>query len=738
MPVERLLDSTSLLLRCVILGFTADGDHLVSYSFNDGRHELQVWAFRLHHPAVLLAAVPLFQNFSEGDLHASTDGAVGGASAGRGAVEGMTEHESEMLMGDFHGGGGHGHGHGHGEEMRISVCESANRDILIIHGEPSVAGVGVFGSSSEAPVARRCFITAVPLPATGGRGARRAPLGATHMSYLSTSATPFSPLVAGVIPAEEEVGSSDEEGEEEEEEDDDGGDRDGDRDSTGVNDAIDVPRDENKKNVEDDSEDDSEEENVNRRQRQRVANPRGDEGASGVPGDGSGGDDPERDENIDNNNNGDGGESAGAGAMKETKDAGRAREENNPLEAVQRIGREVRGRGRVRFHQSGGRRRVRRVNYLVVNSGDSLVGVRLTPSAAEADQPAQLQHGAAGPRLESLLSFSSGPTAPVRWLHSGGGESRFDNVAGSIPGGDGGGRASGREGGGERRRLSDDGEDDDDGERGGGSGGDGGGGGGGLRSRSSCPGGILRHSVVSIRAWTAMDTDAVLSRALAATLRLGYNIVDYELHVLGVAHGTGFTPTAPQPPLPPPLGHNNNHPSVIAVVVSVLQSRGVMMPHRQHQQQKQQEQQQRHGHHHLPHRRVVASVVECPLGRLPPPPPRLLYSVEVTQPPQQLAGGAARSHGDNRSQPHSRGGGGGGVVGRSVTPSATSRAVAWARARLAAFRRASHIPTNRMMRNAATLSNANVVASGESVSTIKHHTLPICILGYSHGRGGRG
>jgi hypothetical protein len=121
------------------------------------------------------------------------------------------------------------------------------------------------------------------------------------------------------------------------------------------------------------------------------------------------------------------------------------------------------------------------------------------------------------------------------------------------------------------------------------------------------------HDVVSLRAWTAMDTDGILSRALAATLKLGYCIVDYELHVLGVAYGSGST-----------------QPSVIAVVVSVLQARGVPGgggggggPPRQQQQRPQ-----------LPHWRVVASVVDCPMGRLPPPPPRLLYSVELSQPPR--------------------------------------------------------------------------------------------------------
>jgi hypothetical protein len=97
---------------------------------NDGRHELQVWAFRLHRPATLLAAVPLFQTSESEDPYASSGG--GGGNGGGG----MTERESEMLEGDMDAGG---------EQMRISVCESADRDVLLIHGEPTAGRQ--FGSS---------------------------------------------------------------------------------------------------------------------------------------------------------------------------------------------------------------------------------------------------------------------------------------------------------------------------------------------------------------------------------------------------------------------------------------------------------------------------------------------------------------------------------------------------------------------------------------------------------------
>lgn len=66
-------------------------------------------------------------------------------------------------------------------------------------------------------------------------------------------------------------------------------------------------------------------------------------------------------------------------------------------------------------------------------------------------------------------------------------------------------------------------------------------------------------------------------------------------------------------------------------------------------------------------------------------------------------------------------------------PSRPFPALVWSAHYAEALRRVSHIPTTRLMRNAATLSNANVVASGQSATTIKHPTLPICILGYVHG-----
>ena len=57
-PVERVIDDARKMLSCVLLGFTADGDHLVSYSAEGGENfsfELQIWKFQPGARARLLA-----------------------------------------------------------------------------------------------------------------------------------------------------------------------------------------------------------------------------------------------------------------------------------------------------------------------------------------------------------------------------------------------------------------------------------------------------------------------------------------------------------------------------------------------------------------------------------------------------------------------------------------------------------------------------------------------------------
>jgi len=585
-PVESLLDGTSSLLRCVVLGFTADGDHLLSYASSDGEHSLQVWGFRLGEPATLIATTPLFQ----------TAESPGSDRLGRG------DDGESALLGDV------------GFEdstssLRITACESPDASVLVIHGEPTAERE--FGSS-EAPMARRCFITAMPSPCARGRAAAAAAWGgrrrgdgdgdrdsdsdassrrtswataATHASYLSTSSAPFAPAVAGVIAAEEIIEEGDSDYEEEEEE---GGGESpqgtaftsrtgsyGNQSASLTSDAMDAT----------------------------------DAGGSGSGGSGASGD-----ENVDANRRGRGGfASPDPDAFKPP---------------VARYARRFGKRTGVSAAASpppavGRRTRRRRAWYVVVNAGDSLLGVRLVPRTVAADA-----------RREEFLSFSPGPIAPVRWT-----DANANAAAAAV----------------DRRR------------------------------------------VVDMRAWTALESDAVLSKALAATLRLGYSIVDYELHVLSVAHAADVDAA----------------PSVVAVVVSVLQARG---------ERRQMEQRAFAAAACAPSTpwRIVASVVECPLAAFPPPPPRLLYSVEVDQ---SGAGASARA----KSAHHG-----------SAGVAASARAIAIARARLTAFRRAAHVPTRRAMRCASVSSNANVANGGASVPVILHPTMPLCVLGYGRSARARG
>ena len=450
--IATLVDSSGKLLECVLLGFTADGEHLVSYAALDGarRYELQIWTFRPHTTCSLVASVPLFVD-------------AAGAIAGE-----------ERLGGDLLSDFSETH-------LRVTVCESADGSVLLVHGEP--AGGRRFGDT-EAPMARRCFLTAVPSPAFfSSKKSRprqtpaRPPLGATSLSYLSTSARPFDPRIVGCVP-DSELGD------------------------------------------------------------------------------------------------------AGPG------------------------------------------------QYAVLNAGDALIGVRIAlgEKSADADDPTR---SAAGPVLEALLSVVEGPTEAVRWANDG-----VDDTAGPQTDET------------ESTRL-----------------------------------------VASTRPWTAMEADAVLSRALAATLRVGFCLMDYEVHLLDVAHGAEGART-----------------SAVAAVVSVLRAR--------------RDERARAPSRRVPLRggegwRTVVSVVEIPLGHPPPPPPRLLFSVEVPPAPDQTPNAAASSQG-------SQGGG-----------PPTLRAVAAARVRLASLRRAAHVPAGAALRAGATLTNAGAVASGLSVEALKHPTQPICVLGWS-------
>ena len=439
-----------------------------------------MWTFRPRTRCTLVASVPLFTQ------SAADAGAFGVDARGEDGIGGD-------LVSDFADA-----------HLRITMCESADGSTLLVHGEP--AGGRRFGDT-EAPVARRCFLSAVPSPAffssaRNRRGEARPPLGATTMSYLSTSARPFDPRIAGCVPAAE----------------------------------------------------------------------------------------------------------------------------SGDMTCAQ---------------------------YAVLNSGDALIGVRVAPAEASADDDDPTR-SAAGPILEALLSVSEGPTAVVRWAPPRVPVSREGSESSRVP--ETLGRSALAEG---------DGSFDGSGAR----------------------------RVMSMRSWTAMEADAVLSRALAATLRAGYCLVDYEVHLLDVAHGAEGART-----------------SAVAAVVSVLRARddvGVTNPAPS-------------GRRRAPRGsegwRTVVSVVEilwalrrrrrrgfCSAWR------SLRRRSQKTTPRR-----SPRWRGRPRSAPSPR------------------RARDWA-----ALRRAAHVPSGAPLRTGATLTNAVAVATGMSAEALKHPTQPICVVGWNGiGRGG--
>lgn len=166
LPVERIVDDARAMLRCVLLGFTADGDHLVSYSASgESGYALQIWRFRVGARATLLATTPLFDADERALRWDENDG--------------------------FDGGDG----------IRVCVCESWDRSTLVIHGEErrlegSEDGAST-SASGEVRRAKRCFVTVLPSPASVKPGTA---IAATHMSYLSAAHSPFHASWSGIVP----------------------------------------------------------------------------------------------------------------------------------------------------------------------------------------------------------------------------------------------------------------------------------------------------------------------------------------------------------------------------------------------------------------------------------------------------------------------------------------------------------------------------------------------------------
>ena len=65
-PIERILDRERRLLRAVVLGFTADGGHVVAHHHdraNGGEHWVQFWTFDVHgkRPSRLVREIPVMR-----------------------------------------------------------------------------------------------------------------------------------------------------------------------------------------------------------------------------------------------------------------------------------------------------------------------------------------------------------------------------------------------------------------------------------------------------------------------------------------------------------------------------------------------------------------------------------------------------------------------------------------------------------------------------------------------------
>ena len=171
-PIERVIDRDRKMLSCVLLGFLADGDHLVSYStrgVDDGDElQLQIWTFRPGRRAELLATSPLFES-EGGDFRRSW----------------RERRRWALTRAEFGEMGPETH-------MLVQVCESWDRKTLVVHGE-----LGERGYDGKLR-AKKCCVTVLPSPAALPHGT---PIAATHMTYVSAAESPFHPSWSGVTPA---------------------------------------------------------------------------------------------------------------------------------------------------------------------------------------------------------------------------------------------------------------------------------------------------------------------------------------------------------------------------------------------------------------------------------------------------------------------------------------------------------------------------------------------------------
>ena len=127
-PVERVIDDARKMLSCVLLGFTADGDHLVSYSAEGGENfsfELQIWKFQPGARARLLATTPLFES-DMGDFGRGMRGLSEDFGRGfRGCADGGERAGTRVReLGPFDAGGARGGAQARRTRMEMDEDES--------------------------------------------------------------------------------------------------------------------------------------------------------------------------------------------------------------------------------------------------------------------------------------------------------------------------------------------------------------------------------------------------------------------------------------------------------------------------------------------------------------------------------------------------------------------------------------------------------------------------------------
>ncbi|KAL0031178.1 hypothetical protein WJX77_008380 [Trebouxia sp. C0004] len=162
--VESVVDNERRLLGCVLLGFTAQGHHLLSYTSTPG-YRLQIWSFLWGQQAELLAEIDLFGGTSEMGSDSSDD--------------------DIFVSTDLP------------TSMAVSITETADQQLLIVQGCPDSTDV------DDALADAMSYVTVFPHPCTHGLS-----LQGFHFKYASIQGQISQPLFAFIPPCTLMVHSS--------------------------------------------------------------------------------------------------------------------------------------------------------------------------------------------------------------------------------------------------------------------------------------------------------------------------------------------------------------------------------------------------------------------------------------------------------------------------------------------------------------------------------------------------